>query len=76
MRNAYSVATFNPFWRYAVALDNRPDLPAIPFTTLRRALVGFDCMTRDLPRSVPVLLRRRLFGRVNVVQLARDEAKR
>lgn len=71
-RNAYLVAGFNPFWRYAVCLDNRPDLPAIPFTRKASALAFFDRSSLSLPQARTVLLKRKWFGRV--VVLPKEEA--
>jgi hypothetical protein len=66
-RNAYAVAAFNPFWRYAVALDDRPDLPAVPFFSKAAALAFFDASCADLDWARTVLLKRR-FRSVEVVQ--------
>ena len=66
-RTGFRVAAYNPFWRYAVALWDRPDLAAIPFTRKSAALCCLDQMCAELPSSRPVLLRRLLLGRVDVV---------
>lgn len=65
-RQGYRVAAFNPFWRYAVALDDRPDLAAIPHFTKASALACLDEVRAELPWAKHVLLRRRPFGRVEV----------
>jgi hypothetical protein len=69
-RNAYYVAAFNPFWRYAVALEGRPDLPAIPFFRKANALAFYDESVAELPWAKTVLLQRRPFGRVQVVGMS------
>lgn len=64
-RRAYNVAAFKPFWRWAVALDHRPDLPAIPYYRRAGAEAFMDSYQTWLPDSPPpVLLRRRWFRRV------------
>lgn len=59
MRTAYNVAAINPFWRYAVALDHRPDLPAVPYWSKARALAFYDESRAAFPDRTTVLLRRR-----------------
>jgi hypothetical protein len=66
-RSAYSVASFKPFWRYAVALDGRPDLPGIPYYSKAGALAFFEESVSELPWERTVLLRKRLFRRVVTV---------
>lgn len=62
--NAYSVVTINPFWRYAVAMDERPDLPAISFFSRSAAMVFYDELRSEFPQRTAVLRRRRPFRRV------------
>lgn len=66
-RQGFLVATFNPFWRYAVALEHRPDLPAIPFFSKAAALACRDQMCTELPGRLHLVLRRRFWRRVEVI---------
>jgi hypothetical protein len=66
MRQAYIVAKVVPFWRYAVALDERPDLPAVPFFSKAAALAFVDESREQFPERTTVLLRRRFGRRVEV----------
>lgn len=66
-RRAYTVASINPFWRWAVALDHRPDLPAIPYARRAAAEAFADEYEIAFERKA-TLLRRRWFPRgVDVV---------
>jgi hypothetical protein len=65
-RHAYSVAAINPLWRYAVALDERPDLPAIPYWSKAAALTFFDESHSAFPERTTVLLRRRGWRKLDV----------
>ena len=64
-RRAYAVASFNPFWRWAVALDHRPDLAAIPFFLKADALAFAGDYEAQFEREATIL-RRRWFRRVDV----------
>lgn len=66
LRTAYSVA-FLPFWRFAVAIDERPDLPAIPFYRLAAAEVFHDDLRERFPERTITILRRTFRGTVEVV---------
>lgn len=66
-RTEYSVLTF-PFWRWAVAIDERPDLPAIAFYRRAAAEAFRDEATRSVPDRTIVLLRRTWRG-VKVVKM-------
>lgn len=68
-RTAYRVAAIKPFWRWAVAPSERPDIPGIPFYRKAAALAFYDKVRAELPSppfGAPVLLRRR-WRRVEVV---------
>jgi hypothetical protein len=65
-RPAVAVASFNPFWRYAVALDHRPDLPAIPYWSRAAADVFAADYERQFPGRKATILRRRRWRRVEV----------
>lgn len=58
-RTAYRVAAINPCWRWAVALGERPDLPAVPFFRKAKALAFCEESRARLPKRTAVLLRRR-----------------
>jgi hypothetical protein len=60
-RDAYAVLAL-PFWRWAVAMDERPDLPAIPFYRKASALVFRDECRERFPERRVVLLRKRFSG--------------
>jgi hypothetical protein len=66
-RAGYYVAALKPFWRYAVALDDRPDLPAIPYYRKAAALAFYDESRADLPWADTVLLKKR-FRTVTVLR--------
>lgn len=72
-RTAYTVAGIRPFWRWAVALNHRPDLPAIPYYRKADALAFFDESRAAFPESTTVLLRRRR-RTVEVVLASREQA--
>lgn len=68
-RTAYSIAVLHPFWRYAVAIDERPDLPAIAFFQKADATKFHAQFCESHPAQTVVLLRRRWFRRdVEVVK--------
>jgi hypothetical protein len=67
-RHGYLIASMKPFWRWAVAPQNRPDIPGIPFYRKAGALAFYDSVRADLPDSPPVLLRRRWGRGVEVTQ--------
>lgn len=56
-RTAYSVLAL-PFWRFAVAIEERPDLPAIPFYRRAAALAMLDEARERFPERTVQLLRR------------------
>ena len=57
-RRAYTVARIKPFWRWAVALDHRPDLAAIPYYRLADALAFADSYEAAFPERRATILRR------------------
>lgn len=68
MKQAYSVAAIKPFWRWAVTLEERPDIPAVPFYTKAAALVLADESAARFPERTTVLLRRVfLAGEVEII---------
>jgi hypothetical protein len=68
-RAAFSVASFLPFWRWAVALEERPDLPAVPFYRKASALAFADESVDRFPQRTTIVLKR-VWGAV-VVDYAR-----
>lgn len=65
-RVAYAVVSV-PFWRWAVALKERPDLPAVAFYRRASAEVFADeCRNRFPARTTQLL--RRVFGGVEVFE--------
>lgn len=65
-RGAYSVAGVLPFWRYAVAIKERPDLPAIPFYRRASALLFRDEVRERFPKRTVALLKRTPRGLIEV----------
>lgn len=63
-RHAYAVASLKPFWRWAVALDHRPDLPAIPYYRRADAELFADEYEAAFERKATLLRRRGWFRRV------------
>jgi hypothetical protein len=57
-RTAFSVASFKPFWRWAVCLEHRPELPAIPYYRRAEADVFADTYRADFPGRSPLILKR------------------
>lgn len=68
-RAAYNVASYKPFWRWAVCPEKRPDIPAIPYYRRADAEAFADEARAAFPRSPVVILKRRgwLRRRVDVV---------
>lgn len=69
-RTAYQIAGMKPFWRWAVAPSERPEIPGIPYYRKASALAFYDEVRAELPSpefAPPVLLRRRSRGRVEEV---------
>ncbi len=60
-RAAYSVLAL-PFWRFAVTIEERPDLPAIPFYRKASALLFVDEVRERCPERTVTLLRRTWSG--------------
>jgi len=64
-RAAYSIADILPFWRWAVVIAERPDLPGIPFYREASARVLIDELRDRFPERTIQLLHR-CFGGVEV----------
>jgi hypothetical protein len=75
-RTAYAVAGLKPFWRWAVAMDERPDLPAIPYYRKADALAFYDDSALCFPERTTVLLRRRLRARVEVIKSSSSASRK
>lgn len=58
-RTAFKVARFNPFWRYATACLERPDIAAIPYWSKASAMAFADEANAAFPHHTAVVLRRR-----------------
>jgi hypothetical protein len=56
------------FWRYAVGPEAHLELFAIPYRSRAKAEAMFERTSQEVPQDRPALLRRRLFGRVDVVK--------
>lgn len=67
-REGFHVAMVNPFWRYAVGPERRADIPAVPFFSRAAAEAFYAEVCEKVPWDRPVMLRRRPFGRVEVVK--------
>jgi hypothetical protein len=70
-RHAFDVAAFNPFWRYAVCIAERPDITAIPYFSRAAALAFYDESRTEFPGRTTVLLRRCRGRRVRVERASR-----
>lgn len=67
-RQAFTVASVKPFWRWAVCLEHRPDLPAIPYYRRADAEAFADSSRAEFPDKTTLILRRHwLRRRVDVV---------
>ena len=51
-----------PFWRWAVAIEERPDLPALPFYRRISALTFADIVRDEFPERSVLLLHRTIRG--------------
>lgn len=68
-RTAFNVGSYKPLWRWAVCLEHRPDIPAIPYYRRADAEAFADESRAAFPRATTLVLRRRgwVRRRVDVV---------
>lgn len=65
-RHGFAVATFKPFWRWAVCLEHRPELPAIPYYRRAGADLFADEYRASFPDREPLILKRTGWRTVDV----------
>jgi hypothetical protein len=57
-RTSFLVASFKPFWRYAVCLEHRADLPAISYYRRADAEAFADESRQAFPDRTTLILKR------------------